>query len=107
MSGQVLPLDEEQYYELISFFISSAYLMHHQEEQYEELYPSFRLLDGAKRLTESIISSGGFEDDVWPRSFVEKCEEGFELLMTDQAAFIEFIDESTRMLAIEMKKRSK
>ena len=106
MTRQVLPLDEEQYYDLISFFISSAYLMHHQGEQYEELYPSFRLLDGAKRLTESIISSGGFEDDVWPHSFVEKCEEGFELLMTDQQAFVEFINESTRMLANEMKKRS-
>jgi hypothetical protein len=78
----------------------------YQGEQYEELYPSFWLLDGAKRLTESIISSGGFEDDVWPHLFVEKCEEGFDLLMTDQEAFVEFISDSTRMLAIEMKKRS-
>lgn len=78
----------------------------YQGEQYEELYPSLRLLDGAKRLTESIISSGGFEGESWPHSFVERCEEGFGLLMTDQEAFVEFISDSTRMLAIEMKKRS-
>ncbi len=71
-----------------------------------ELYPSLRLLDGAKRLTESIISSGGFEGESWPHSFVERCEEGFGLLMTDQETFVEFISDSTRMLAIEMKKRS-
>ncbi len=78
----------------------------YQEEQYEEQYPSFRLLDGAKRLTGSIISSGVFEDDVWPHLSVEKCEEGFDLLMTDQEAFVELISDSTRMLAIEVKKRS-
>jgi len=39
-------------------------------------------------------------------TFLEKCEEGFDPLMTDQEAFVEFISDSTRMLAIEMKIRS-
>ncbi|MCJ7625950.1 MAG: hypothetical protein MUO76_20855 [Anaerolineaceae bacterium] len=104
MTKQVLPLGEEHYYDLNSFFVSSAYLMY-MGEQEEDLYPSFRLMDAAKRLTEYIISSGGFKSESWPQSFLEKCEQGIAL-SSDKDAFIEFLNDSTRMLANEMKNRA-
>jgi hypothetical protein len=45
------------------------------------------------------LQSGGLEDAPWPHQFVETCEAGLNLLMTDQEAFVEFITESTRQLA--------
>lgn len=106
MTRQSLPLDEERFYELLSFLISSAFLMCHGEQD-EEYYPALRLMDGANRLTKSVILSGGFEDEDWPHRFVEECEKGLNLVMTDQGAFVEFVNESTRMLANEMKRRAK
>ena len=60
-----LVLQEEHFYELLSFLISSAYLMS-QGEEFEELYPSLRLIDGANRLTKYALESGGLEDESWP-----------------------------------------
>jgi hypothetical protein len=104
MTGRVLPLDEECFYDLLSFFVSSAFLLAHGEED-EELYPSLRLMDGANRLTKCVIQSGGLEDAPWPHQFVEACEAGLNLLMTDQEAFVDFINESTRQLADAMRER--
>ena len=106
MTEQVLPLDQEGYYDLLSFFVSSAFLLCHGEQD-EELYPSLRLMDGASRLTKAVIASGGFEGERWPNEFLEKCEANRNLVMTDPEAFVEFINESTRMLADEMKRRAK
>ncbi len=105
MTEQVLPLDEEYFYDLLSFFVSSAFLLCHAEQD-EKLYPSLRLMDGASRLAKYVIQSGGFENEEWPHQFIERCEAGLNLLMTDQDAFVEFINESTRMLADEMKRRA-
>ena len=98
MTGRILLLDEECFYDLLSFFVSRAFMLAHGEED-EELYPSLRLIDGANRLTKCVIQSGGLEDAPWPHQFVETCEAGLNLLMTDQEAFAEFITESTRQLA--------
>jgi len=105
MTERLLPLDEERYYELLSFLVSSAFLLCHGEQD-EAYYPSLRLMDGANHLTRSIIASGGFEGEGWPQQFVERCEAGLNLLMTDEEAFVDFVNESTRMLAREMKQRS-
>ena len=104
MTDNILPLEEESYFDLISFFVSSAYLLHDSEAG-DPLYPPLRLLEGATRLTKAIISSGGFANDTWPSSFVEKCEKGFDYLMTDREKFREFIGEATQMLAEEVKRR--
>jgi hypothetical protein len=105
MTEKVLPLEEEAYYDLLSFFVSSAFLLCHGEED-EAYYPTLRLMDGASRLTKAVIASGGFEDEPWPHEFVEKCEGGLNLLMTDPDAFVEFVSEATRMLAEGMKMRA-
>lgn len=105
MSEKILPLGVEKYYELISFLISSAYLMG-QGEQYEEGYPSMRLMDCASRLTQSIIDSGGFKDEEWPQKFLKKYEEGENLLMTDIEAFLEYLNDVLRLMTEEMIRRA-
>jgi hypothetical protein len=104
MSKKVLPLSEEKYYELMSFLVSSAYLMG-QGEANEEGYPSMRLLDFANKLTQSIIDSGGFEDEVWPKEFLQKVEGGEDLLMTDVEGFYEHLSEMLRLMTEEMIRR--
>lgn len=99
-----LVLQEEHFYELLSFLISSAYLMS-QGEGFEELYPSLRLIDAANRLTKYALESGGLEDKSWPRSFIDESEKGLDLMGIDNEAFIGFLIDSTRMLAKEMKRR--
>ena len=97
-------LIEEHYYELLSFLISSSYLLS-QGEEFEELYPSLRLIDAANRLTKYALESGGLEDESWSRSFLIECEKGLDYMGVDNEAFRKFLIDSTRMLAKEMKKR--
>jgi hypothetical protein len=105
MNEKILPLSEEKYYELISFLISSAYLMG-KGEQYEEGYPSFRLMDFANKLTESIIESGGFQGEEWPLTLLKKFEEGDHLLSTDIEAYFDHLDNMLSMVTEEMIRRS-
>jgi len=105
MSEKTLPLYEEKYYELMSFLVSSAYLMG-QGEQYEEGYPSMRLMDFASKLTQSIIDSGGFKGEEWPQNFLKKNEEGENLLMTDIEAFLEHLNDVLRLMTEEMIRRA-
>jgi hypothetical protein len=105
MTEKVLPLGEERFYDLLSFMVTSAFMLSYAEQD-DELYPSLRLMDGANRLTKAVIDSGGFEGETWPQEFVARCEAGMNLLMTDEEAFLEFLGESTRMLATEMKSRA-
>ena len=97
-------LGEEQFYDLLSFLVSSAYLMA-QGEELEELYPSLRLIDAAKCLSNFALDSGGLDDESWVKNFSNKCEKGLELMEIDKAAFTEFLSDSTLMLAKEMKRR--
>ena len=105
MSERTLPLLEEEYYELLSFFMSTAFLLCHGEQD-EEYYPAMRMVDAAKRLTRAIIASGGFEDEAWPGQFVERLGQGLSLLGTDDEAFVAFVGESTRLMAREVKRRA-
>jgi hypothetical protein len=105
MSENILPLNEDKYYELISFLVSSAYLMG-QGEQYEEGYPSMRLMDFASNLTQSIIDSGGLKDEEWPRIFLEKYEAAGPLLSTDYEAFLEHLNDVLRFTTEEMIRRA-
>jgi hypothetical protein len=105
MTEKILPLREEKYYELISFLVSSAYLMG-RGEQYEEGYPSMRLMDFACNLTQSIIDSGGFKEEEWPRIFLEKYEAGEPLLSTDYEAFLEHLNDVLSFTTDEMIRRA-
>jgi hypothetical protein len=104
--GKTLVLKEEHYYEMLAFLVSSAYLMSQGEEN-EELYPSLRLIDAANRLTKFALLSGGLEDESWPSSFSKKCERGLDLKGIDNEAFIEFLANSTSIVAKEMIRKEK
>jgi len=104
MTEKGLLLHEEDFYEMLSFLVSSAYLMA-QGEEFEELYPSLRLIDAAKRLTKYALEGGGLEDESWAILFSNECEKGLELMEIDKEAFTEFLSTSTLMLAKEMKRR--
>jgi hypothetical protein len=101
-----LILREEDYFELLSFFVSSALLLS-QSEQEEELYPSLRLMDAARRLTQALIENGGFEEEAWAHEFVAACENSLDLVMRDEDAFLDFIQRMTTELAVEMKSRAR
>jgi hypothetical protein len=105
MSERTLPLQEGEYYDLLSFFMSTAFLLCHGEQD-EEYYPAMRMVDAAKRLTRAVIASGGFEDEAWPQQFVEQLDQGLGLMGTDEEAFVAFVGESTLLLAREEKRRA-
>lgn len=106
MAERMFSISEEQYYELLSFMISSAYLFY-QGEQYEELYPSMRMMDVAQRLTKVVASHEDLPEDSWLPQFIQSCEEGFALIETDDDAFRDFIDASMLNVARLMKARMK
>ena len=43
---------------------------------------------------------------MWPGQFVERCDQGLNLLETDDEAFVAFVGESTRLMARELKRRA-
>jgi len=104
MSKKIYPLSEEKYYELMSYLVSSAYLMG-QGEANEEGYPSLRLMDFARRLTQSIIDSGGMEEEDWPQEFIKKYEEGENLLDSDIEAYFGHLGYVLGLMTEEMIRR--
>ena len=104
MNNKIYPLSEDKYYELLSFLVSSAYLMG-QGEANEEGYPSLRLMDFARRLTQSIIDSGGLEEEDWPQEFIRKYEEGENLLDSDIEAYYGHLGYVLGLMTEEMIRR--
>ena len=94
MTEKGLLLHEDDFYEMLSFLVSSAYLMA-QGEELEELYPSLRLIDAAKRLAKYALISGGLKDESWIKQFSNACEKGIELMEIDKEAFTNFLSNST------------
>jgi hypothetical protein len=104
MSEKILPLREEKYYDFISYLISSAYLMA-QGEQYEEDYPSNRVLDFAKNLTQAIIDSGGFKEDEWPQLFIAKFDVEGDL-WADHELHLKFLEDLMQITTEEVIRRA-
>ena len=96
-------LSEENFFDMLSFLISSAFLMSEGEES-EEFYPSFRLMDAAYRLTNLV--DGEFEENSWVKKFSVDGEKGLDLMGIDNNAFAEFLLKSTVRLAKEMKNKA-
>ena len=95
-------LSEESFFDMLSFLVSSAYLMSEGEES-EEFYPSFRLMDAAFRLVNLV--DGKFEDNSWVKNFSTDGEKGLDLMGIDNEAFAKFLLNSTVKLAKEMRNR--
>ena len=102
MTEKRLSLREADLFGLLSFLVSSAYLLA-QGEDSEELYPSFRMMDAACRLAAMCLPE--LEDRSWAQLLSSGCEQGLELAWSDSDVFVEYLSNSTRMLAKEMTKR--
>ncbi|MFC1960828.1 DUF6092 family protein [Chloroflexota bacterium] len=97
-----LVLSEDDLYKVLSFLVSSAHLCVVEPK----LYGTFRLIDAASRLTESVLQEGQLPDDEFLSTFKAETDKGAVLLMTDEQAYIQYLEDMTRMLAKEMKRRS-
>lgn len=100
--SQPLVMTEEKLYELLAFLVSSAYLCINEPK----LYGTFRLIDAASRLIEFSREGGQLEDDRFLQRFKESLDERKLLLMTDEGAYFEFLEDATRQMAKEMRKRA-
>lgn len=95
-------VSEENVYELLAFLFSSAHLLVNEPH----LYGTFRLIDGASRLIGFAIESGQLEDDQFLQDLKADVDKRKFLLMTDQEAYFELLEEATRKIAKEMKTRA-
>ena len=100
--NQRMVVSEEGLYEVLAFLLSSAHILVDEPH----LYGTFRLIDGASRLIEFALESGQLEDEEFLLRLKEDVDERKFLLMTDEDTYFQLLDESTRAMAREMKKRA-
>jgi hypothetical protein len=100
--SEALAMTEKDLYAFLAFLVSSAYLCVNEPK----LYGTFRLIDGASRLIGLLSAGGQLEEDQFLRRFKENLDDKKLLLMTDEAAYLEFLEDATRQMAKEMKRRA-
>ena len=95
-------VSEEDLYETLAFLFSSAHLLVNEPH----LYGTFRLIDAASRLMGFALEGGELEDDEFLRELMEDVEGRKLLLMTDEEAYFQLLEDATREMAKEMKRRA-
>ena len=95
-------LTEEAVYELLSFLVSSAQLCVTEPK----MYGTFRLVDGASRMLGFVIEDSDGDDDFLPE-FKKFIDDHKLSMMTDEEGYMEFLHESSRLMARQMKRRAK
>jgi hypothetical protein len=102
MMADRMVVSEEDFYELLSFMVTSAHL----SVEEPELYGSFRLIDGACRLIEFALESGQLGDEQFVREFKEYVDSRKDWMMTDEPGYLRFLEEATGKLAAELKRQA-
>ena len=74
-------------------------------EEFEQYFPSLRLIDGANRLTRFALESGANDDQGWLSGFLQDNLKGLALIGSDNEAFEDFLMEATHSLVKEIKRR--
>jgi len=100
--SQRMVVSEEGLYEVLAFLFSSAHILVNEPH----LYGTFRLIDGASRLIGFALESGELEDEEFLGHLKEDVDERKFLLMTDEETYFKLLEESTRAMAKQMKKRA-
>ncbi|MGB3906546.1 MAG: DUF6092 family protein [Anaerolineae bacterium] len=95
-------VSEEDLYEILAFLFSSAHLLVNEPH----LYGTFRLIDAATRLIGFALQAGELEDDKFLRQLKEDVDASKFLLMTDEDAYFQLLEDATREMAKEMKRRA-
>ncbi len=99
---QRMVVSEEGLYEVLAFLFSSAHLLVNEPH----LYGTFRLIDGASRLMGFALESGQLEDERFLRELRDDVDEKKFLLMTDEQTYFQLLEDATRKMAQEMKRRA-
>jgi hypothetical protein len=102
MMAERMVISEEDFYELLSFMVTSAYL----SVEEPELYGSFRLIDGACRLIEFALDSGQLRDEQFVKEFKEYADVRKHWMMTDESGYLQFLEEATGKLAEELRRQT-
>jgi hypothetical protein len=102
MMDEPMVISEENFYELLSFMVTSAHLSIEEPD----LYGSFRLIDGACRLIDFALESGRLRDEEFVREFKEYADIRKHWMMTDESGYVRFLEEATGRLAKELKRQS-
>lgn len=100
--SQHMVVSEEDLYETLAFLVSSAHLCVVEPR----FYGTFRLIDAACRLIGFALESGQLEDDQFLREFKEYADKRKLLIMTDEETYFQFLEDATRKMAKEMKRRA-
>ena len=95
-------VSEEGLYEVLAFLFSSAHILVNEPH----LYGTFRLIDGASRLMGFALESGQLEDERFLRDLKEEVDEKKFVLMTDEETYFQLLEDATRSVAKEMKRRA-
>jgi hypothetical protein len=95
-------VSEEDLYRLLSFLTASAHLCVDEPR----LYGTFRLIDAASRLIGFALEGGQLGDDQFLREFKQDVDKRKLLLMTNEQAYSQFLEDATRRIAREMKRRA-
>lgn len=95
-------VSEEDLYEILAFLFSSAHLLVNEPH----LYGTFRLIDAATRLIGFALEGGELEDDEFLRQLKEDVDSRKLLLMTDEETYFQLLEDATREIAKEMKRRA-
>jgi hypothetical protein len=100
--SQRMVVSEEGLYEVLAFLFSSAHILVNEPH----LYGTFRLIDGASRLMGFALEGGQLEDERFLRELKEDVDEKKFVLMTDEETYFQLLEDATRRMAKEMKRRA-
>ena len=100
--SQRMVVSEEGLFEVLAFLFSSAHILVNEPH----LYGTFRLIDGASRLMGFALESGQLEDQEFLRQLKEDVDQKKFLVMTDEDTYFKLLEDSTRAIAREMKRRA-
>jgi len=95
-------VSEEDLYETLAFLFSSAHILVNEPH----LYGTFRLIDAGSRLMGFALEGGQLEDGEFLRDLKEDVDGRKFLLMTDEEAYFQLLEDATREMAKEMKRRA-
>ena len=102
MMSDRMVISQENFYELLSFMVTSAHL----SVEEPDLYGSFRLIDGACRLIDFALESGQLLDEEFVREFRDYADVRKHWMMTDEPGYLGFLEEATGKLARELKRQA-
>jgi len=96
-----LVVNEVDAYDLLAHLVASAEICRFEPHY----YGTFRLIDAASRLAESMLKASD-RDDKWLREFKREIDQKKVWMMWDREGYYQFLSEVPANVAREMKRRA-